>query len=149
MYKSEEYMSDLEEALRDKISSIPELYPGYDEYHYNIGPVSHNPYDLISFLTAKYQTFEFDKVRSDIDALFEKLYSLSATGREEQRQMVVNYTDTDGTIKTKTVTYTVKILDVSLTATEFDEVVRSLLTDDEYARYELLKQTQGNRSDLF
>lgn len=149
MYKSEEYMSDLEEALRDKISSIPELYPGYDEYHFNIGPVGHNPYDLISFLTAKYQTFEFDKVRGDIDALFEKLYSLSATGREEQRQMVVNYTDTDGTIKTKTVTYTVKILDVSLSASEFDDVVRSLLTDDEYARYELLKQTQGNRSDLF
>ena len=149
MYKSEEYMSDLEEALRDKISSIPELYPGYDEYHFNIGPVGHNPYDLISFLTAKYQTFEFDKVRGDIDALFDKLYSFSATGREEKRQRVVNYTDTDGVIKTKTITYTVKILDVSLTASEFDDVVRSLLNDEEYARYELLKQTQGNRSDLF
>ena len=149
MYRSEEYMSELEEALRDKISSIPELYPGYDEYHYNIGSVGHNPYDLISFLTAKYQTFEFDKVRGDIDTLFDKLYRFSVTGREEKRQRVVNYTDTDGVIKTKTITYTVKILDVSLTASEFDDVVRSLLNDEEYARYELLKQTQGNRSDLF
>ncbi len=149
MTSANDYMSGLEAELAAKIQAIEEEYPDYDEYHYSIGQIGHNPYDLISFLTAKYQTFEFENVRGDIDALFDALYSFSATGREEQRQRVVNYTDTDGTIKTKTITYTVKILDVSLTATEFDEVVRSLLTDDEYARYELLKQTQGNRSDLF
>ena len=51
--------------------------------------------------------------------------------------------------KTKTVTYTVKILETTLNTADFDAAVRSLLTDEQYAQYELLKQTQGNRSDLF
>ena len=149
LYKSEDYMSGLEAELAARIQAIEEEYPDYDEYRYSIGQIGHSPYDLLSYLTAKYQTFEFENVKGDIDALFDALYSFSATGREEQRQRTVTYTDENGNVQTKTVTYTVKILEVSLTASEFDEVVRSLLTDEQYAQYELLKQTQGNRSDLF
>ena len=148
MTSSDEYMSQLEADLAAKIQGIEVQYPDYDEYRYSIGQIGHSPYDLISYLTAKYQTFEFENVKGDIDALFNALYSFSATGKEEQRQKTVTYTE-DGVTKTKTVTYTVKVLEISLTASEFDEVVRSLLTDEQYAQYELLKQTQGNRSDLF
>ncbi len=148
MTSSDEYMSQLEADLAARIQGIEEQYPDYDEYRYSIGQIGHSPYDLISYLTAKYQTFEFENVKGDIDALFNALYSFSATGKEEQRQKTVTYTE-DGVTKTKTVIYTVKVFEISLTASEFDEVVRSLLTDEQYAQYELLKQTQGNRSDLF
>ena len=148
MYQSEEYMAGLEEALREKISSIPELYPGYNEYRYNIGPIGHDPYGLISYLTAKYQTFQSENVSGDISELFSRLYDLSFKEITEQRQKTVTYTE-DGVTKTKTVTYTVKILETTLNTTDFDAAVRSLLTDEQYAQYELLKQTQGNRSDLF
>ena len=148
MYQSEEYMAGLEESLREKISSIPELYPGYNEYRYNIGPIGHDPYGLISYLTAKYQTFQSENVSGDISELFNRLYDLSFKEITEQRQKTVTYTE-DGVTKTKTVTYTVKILETTLNTTDFDAAVRSLLTDEQYAQYELLKQTQGNRSDLF
>gem|GEM_PF-4094119 len=148
MYQSEEYMAGLEEALREKISSIPELYPGYNEYRYNIGPIGHDPYGLISYLTAKYQTFQSENVSGDISELFNRLYDLSFKEITEQRQKTVTYTE-DGVTKTKTVTYTVKILETTLNTADFDAAVRSLLTDEQYAQYELLKQTQGNRSDLF
>ena len=148
MNQANDYMTQLETDLAARIQGIEEQYPDYDEYRYSIGQIGHNPYDLISYLTAKYQTFEFENVKGDIDALFDALYSFSATGKEEQRQKTVTYTE-NGVTKTKTVTYTVKVLEISLSATEFDEVVRSLLTDEQYAQYELLKQTQGNRSDLF
>ena len=148
MYQSEEYMAGLEEALREKISSIPELYPGYNEYRYNIGPLGHDPYGLISYLTAKYQTFQSENVSGDISELFSRLYDLSFKEITEQRQKTVTYTD-GGLTKTKTVAYTVKILETTLNTADFDAAVRSLLTDEQYAQYELLKQTQGNRSDLF
>ena len=148
MTGANDYMSQLETDLAALIQGIEEQYPDYDEYRYSIGEIGHNPYDLISYLTAKYQTFEFENVKGDIDELFEALYSFSATGKEEQRQKTETYTE-NGKTKTKTVTYTVTVLEISLSATEFDEVVRSLLTDEQYAQYELLKQTQGNRSDLF
>ena len=148
MYQSEEYMAGLEEALREKINSIPELYPGYNEYRYNIGPIGHDPYGLISYLTAKYQTFQSENVSGDISELFSRLYDLSFKDITEQRQKTVTYTE-DGVTKTKTVTYTVKILETTLNTADFDAAVRSLLTDEQYAQYELLKQTQGNRSDLF
>ena len=148
MYQSEEYMVGLEEALREKVNSIPELYPGYNEYRYNIGPIGHDPYGLISYLTAKYQTFRSENVSGDISELFNRLYDLSFKEITEQRQKTVTYTE-DGVTKTKTVTYTVKILETTLNTTDFDAAVRSLLTDEQYAQYELLKQTQGNRSDLF
>ena len=148
MYQSEEYMAGLEDSLREKISSIPELYPGYNEYRYNIGPIGHDPYGLISYLTAKYQTFQSENVSGDISELFSRLYDLSFKEITEQRQKTVTYTE-DGVNKTKTVTYTVKILETTLNTADFDAAVRSLLTDEQYAQYELLKQTQGNRSDLF
>ena len=148
MNQANDYMTQLETDLAARIQGIEEQYPDYDEYRYSLGQIGHNPYDLISYLTAKYQTFEFENVKGDLDALFDALYSFSATSKEEQRQKTVTYTE-NGKTKTKTVTYTVKVLEISLSATEFDEVVRSLLTDEQYAQYELLKQTQGNRSDLF
>ncbi|MBP3854069.1 MAG: hypothetical protein IK990_00470 [Ruminiclostridium sp.] len=148
MYQSEEYMAGLEESLREKINSIPELYPGYNEYRYNIGPIGHDPYGLISYLTAKYQTFQSENVSGDISELFSRLYDLSFKEITEQRQKTVTYTD-GGLTKTKTVAYTVKILETTLNTADFDAAVRSLLTDEQYAQYELLKQTQGNRSDLF
>lgn len=134
--------------MREKISSIPELYPGYNEYRYNIGPIGHDPYGLISYLTAKYQTFQSENVSGDISELFSRLYDLSFKEITEQRQKTVTYTE-GGVTKTKTVTYTVKILETTLNTADFDAAVRSLLTDEQYAQYELLKQTQGNRSDLF
>ena len=44
--------------------------PGHEEYRYNIGPIEHDPFILISYLSAKYEEFTFEQVKPELDALF-------------------------------------------------------------------------------
>ena len=100
---------------REICRAVSEKYYLYEinKYRYNIGPIGHDPYGLISYLTAKYQTFQSENVSGDISELFNRLYDLSFKEITEQRQKTVTYTE-DGVTKTKTVTYTVKILETTL-----------------------------------
>ena len=39
-------------ALNQQINEMERRHPNYDEYQYNIAEIGHNPYHLISYLTA-------------------------------------------------------------------------------------------------
>ena len=52
IYAAEEYYVSLEQDLQARINRIESDYPRYDEYQYNMAKVGHNPYELISYLTA-------------------------------------------------------------------------------------------------
>ena len=58
-------------------------HPDYDEYNYNVSEISHNPYHLISYLTAKYGDWTYADVEAEIEALFSEQYSLHTEGRTE------------------------------------------------------------------
>ena len=53
--------------------------PSYDEYSFNIGDVSHNPFELMAFLTAVYDEFTFDDVEDTLREIFEEQYTLTFT----------------------------------------------------------------------
>lgn len=55
IYAAENYYVSLEQELQNKINRIEHDYPGYDEYNYSMAQIGHNPYELISYLTAVYQ----------------------------------------------------------------------------------------------
>ena len=74
-----------------RINRIESDYPRYDEYQYNMAQVGHNPYELISYLTAVYMDFQFDDIQGGLDELFNSQYHLRITETTEQR------TDEDGT----------------------------------------------------
>ena len=40
--------------------------PGHEEYRYNIGPIEHDPFILISYLSAKYEEFTFEQVKPEL-----------------------------------------------------------------------------------
>ena len=58
-------------------------HPGYDEYQYNVSEITHNPYHLISYLTAIYGDCTYADVESEIEELFSSQYSLNTEGKTE------------------------------------------------------------------
>ena len=57
--------------------------PGHEEYRYNIGPIEHDPFILISYLSAKYEEFTFEQVKPELDALFAEQYHLTTEAVNE------------------------------------------------------------------
>ena len=133
IYAAEEYYTGLEQDLQARINRIESDYPDYDEYKYNMAQVGHNPYELISYLTAVYMDFKFDDIKGALDELFNSQYHLRITETTEQR------TDEDG----NTTDY--KILNVTLTNSGFT----TTLTDDQRELYYIYLESKGNRDYLF
>ena len=133
IYAAEEYYTGLEQDLQDKINRIESDYPGYDEYKYNMAQVGHNPYELVSYLTAVYQDFTFNSIKGNLDELFNSQYHLRITETTEQR------TDGDGNA------YDYKILNVTLTNDGFTQA----LTADQRELYYIYLESKGNRDYLF
>lgn len=78
------YYTQLEANLQEKVNRIEADHTGYDRYRYNIDEIGHDPFILISYLSAKYEIFEFDsQVKADLDALFAAQYSLTAESSTE------------------------------------------------------------------
>lgn len=59
IYAAENYYISLEQNLQNKINRIERDFPGYDEYKYNMAQIGHNPYELISYLTACIRILSF------------------------------------------------------------------------------------------
>ena len=133
IYAAEEYYTGLEQDLQSRINRIESDYPGYDEYKYNMAQVGHNPYELVSYLTAVYMDFKFDDIKGALDELFNSQYHLRITETIKQR------TDGDGN------TYDYKILNVTLTNDGFTQA----LTADQRELYYIYLESKGNRDYLF
>ena len=54
----------LESGLQNEIDAIESTHPGYDEYRYDLANIGHNPHELASNLTAKYQSCTRSEVQS-------------------------------------------------------------------------------------
>ena len=151
---SDEAMTSREMALQNTIDSIETDYPDYDEYNYNLDEIGHDPFTLINYLSAVYVDVNAADVDADIGSIFDEMYELTLTPREETRTRTVT--------KTRTVTneetgeeeeeeyedeeeYTVTILDVELKRKPLEDIVADRLTgnDDASALYAMYQQTNG------
>ncbi|MDO5425161.1 MAG: NlpC/P60 family protein [Eubacteriales bacterium] len=83
IYAVENAYSALEEALNEQINSIESRHPGYDEYRYQVDEISHNPYHLISYFTAKYGEFTYEQVADEVEEIFRQQYSISTESTRE------------------------------------------------------------------
>ena len=118
----------METDLQNELDNYETLHPGYDEYRFDLDDIEHDPYVLISILSALHDgTFTIDEVQGDLAMLFEKQYILTETVqtetryRQETRTGSYTYTDPEtGESITEeyeyevTVPYTYYILNVSL-----------------------------------
>ena len=53
-----------ETDLQMQIDNAEADHPGYDEYRYHVGNIGHNPFELMGFLTASYQAFQYADVEA-------------------------------------------------------------------------------------
>ena len=152
----------LEKALRERLSRIERDYPSYDEYRYSVDEIGHDPFELASYLTAKYDDYTPAKVRAELQYLLEQQYTLTITETVEVRYRTETRTDTwtetdpeTGEITTHSDTYEVEvpynyyILNVSLRNKSLGAVALANLDPEQTERYLIYQKTKGNRPNLF
>ena len=136
-------------------------HPGYDEYRYQLDEIGHDPYQLISHLTAVYEQFTRGQVKPVIKELFKQQYLLKVwetieiRTRMETRVGVRPTIDAFGNVSMETYTYQeeveyeYKILNVLLKNKGFDTIARKNMNRKQTGRYDAYNLTYGNRPELF
>ncbi|WP_270846578.1 CD1108 family mobile element protein [Roseburia intestinalis] len=147
--------TEMEMELQNKIDRIETDYPGYDEYDYNLGAIGHDPYTLISYLSAVHTEFTAAGMESEIQELFDAMYSLTTEEVEETRTRTVTKTGTrivtnpDGTTHTEEYEYeeeeeyTVTILRVTLTVKPLESIVAGRMDSEQTEIFGAYTETKG------
>ena len=144
----------LEEALRAEVAAIPSSYPDYDEYTWDLDPITHDPHELAAVLTAIHEAYTRGEVQGTMQSIFDAQYEIILTETIEIRTRTETRTGTDPTTG-DTYTYEVevqyewRILNITLLNFGIDSVARGMLSGDDLDRYDILQETQGNRPELF
>lgn len=137
--------TEWETDLQMQINRVESDRPGYDEYRYNIGPIEHDPYVLMGYLTSAYQNFTYTQIESVLRQLFNEQYSLSFTEETEIRYRTETSIDPETGEETEEVPYEWHILNVTLTTMPLENLVVSRMDADQKEICEILLQTKGNR----
>ncbi|MCB7090654.1 peptidoglycan DD-metalloendopeptidase family protein [Enterocloster bolteae] len=149
-------LTRLELDLQKEIDRVETDNPGYDEYSYNLGAIGHNPFTLISYLSAVHTEFTASGVESEIQALFDEMYTLTLTPDTETRTRTVTKTGT------RTVTdpvtgeeteeeyeyeeeeeYEVSILRVTLTVIPLESLVSGKMDTEQAEIFAMYGETNG------
>ena len=147
----------LETALREKLARIESDYPSYDEYRYSVDEIGHDPFELASYLTAKYDDYTPAEVQAELQFLIEQQYTLTITETVEVRYRTETYTDTwtDSEGNSHSDSYTVEvpynyyILNVTLRNKSLGAVALAKLDPEQTERYLVYQKLKGNRPYLF
>ncbi len=158
----EQDYKDLEADLQTTLNNIERDHPGYDEYRYDLSEIGHNAHSLAALLTVLYEDYTRSEVQSMLQTIFDKQYELTLTEVVETRTRTETRTgyrtvdNGDGTTSVESYTYEVEveyeyyILKVKLTNKAIADLVSTLgLTADQLERYEILKETYGNKAGVF
>ncbi len=162
MLAAEEQYCALEAELQEYLDTYEDTHD-YDEYHYDLDEIEHDPYVLISAISALHGgEWTIDEVGGTIQMLFDKQYILTETVttetryRTETRTGTTTYTDPDtGETVTETyeyevqVPYTYYICHVSLENFNLSHVPVYIMSREQLSMYATYMATLGNRPDLF
>lgn len=144
-----------EMELQNTIDAIETDHPGYDEYDYNLGAIGHDPFTLISYLSAVHTEFTAADVEHEVQELFDAMYSLTTEEMEETRTRTVTKTGTrvvtnaDGTTSTEEYEYeeeeeyTVKILRTTLTVIPLESMTAGRMDSEQAELFAAYTETKG------
>ena len=122
----------------------------YDEYHFDLGEIGHDPYVLISLLTAYHQgEWTLEQVQPTLEMLFDRQYVLTEAVEVETRYRTETRTDSEGNSYTVQVPYDYYICYVTLEVTDLSHLPVYLLDEERLSMYAAYMATLGNRPDLF
>ncbi len=141
---------ELESGLREEIADIETDYPDYDEYQYHLDEIGHDPFALASYLTAKLYDYTREEAQAEIQALFEKQYTLALREEIQTRYRTETTTDPEtGETTTEEVPYDYYILHVTLTNKNIETLAGELLTPEQKEMFDVYMETKGNKPDVF
>ena len=126
----------------------------YDEYHFDLDTIEHDPYVLISMITALHQgEWMLDEVQGTLQMLFDRQYILTEDVVVETRYRTETdtWTDADGNTHTDTyqVPYDYYICTVTLENFNLSHVPVYIMSEEQLGMYATYMATLGNRPDLF
>ena len=129
--------SAMEAELNHYLDTYEDTH-SYDEYHFDLDTIEHDPYVLISILSALYEgEWTAVQVQGTLQTLFDRQYVLTERVVRETRY------DSDDE------PYSWYICYVTLTTTDMSRLPVSLMGENQLSRYAIYMSTLGNRPDLF
>ena len=163
IYAAENAYLAMEAELQYKLDNYESLNPGYDEYRYDLDDIEHDPYVLISILSALHEgTFTSEQITADLAMLFEKQYILTETVETETRYRTETRTGSRTVTDPETgettteeyeyevqVPYTYYICNVKLENFNLSHVPVYIMGEETLSLYAAYMSTLGNREDLF
>ena len=139
----------LEAELQDYLDSYESTHD-YDEYHFDLADIGHDPYVLISTLCAIHEgAWTVDEVQGTLQMLFDRQYILTEDVVVEVRYRTEHRTDSEGNSYTVQVPYNYYICYVTLKDENLSHLPVYIMGEDQLSRYALFMATLGNRPDLF
>ena len=140
---------DLEAELSDYLDSYESTHD-YDEYHFDLDAIEHDPYVLLSLLCSLHEgQWTLDQVEGSLQTLFDSQYILTEDVVVEVRYRTETHTDSEGNDYEVEVTYNYYICYVTLENKNLSHLPVYLLSEDQMSRYAIYMATLGNRPDLF
>ena len=144
-------------ALEDELQRYLDTYTrthDYDEYHFDLDTIEHDPYVLLSIVCALHEgEWTLDEVRGTLQMLFDRQYILTEDVVVERRYYLETdtWTDEDGNTHSDTyrVYYDYYICTVTLENFNLSHLPVYIMGEETLSRYALYMATLGNRPDLF
>ena len=153
MLGAEAQYCQMEQELQRYLDTYESTHD-YDEYHFDLDDIEHDPYVLISILSALHKgEFTLDEVQGTLQMLFEKQYILTEEVIVETRYRTETdtWTDADGNTHTETyrVPYDYYICNVKLENFNLSHVPVYIMSQEQLSMYATYMSVLGNREDLF
>ncbi len=162
MLGAEAAYCEMEAALEAYLEDYEETHE-YDEYKYTLDSIEHDPYVLISILTAlRGGEWTLEGVEKTLSEIFEKQYVLTEDATTEERTRTEIRTGTrkvkdpaTGEEKEETyeyeeeVTYEVSVCSVTLSNFNLSHLPVYIMSESQLSSYAIYMVTLGNRPDLF
>ena len=135
--------------IRDYLDTYTRTHD-YDEYHFDLDTIEHDPYVLISMISALHEgAWTLDEVRGTLQDLFDRQYILTEDVVVEVRYRTVTRTDSEGNDYEVEVPYNYYICYVTLENFNLSHVPVYMMSEEQLSMYALYMSTLGNRPDLF
>ena len=141
--------ADMEAELQNYLDTYESTHD-YDEYHFDLDGIEHDPYVLISILSVLHEgEWTLAQVQGTLEMLFDRQYILTEDVVVEVRYRTETRTDSEGNDYEVEVPYNWYICYVTLENKNLSHLPLELMGEEELARYALYMSSLGNRPDLF
>ena len=149
MLGAEAAYTGLEAELKNYLDTYESTHD-YDEYHFDLDGIEHDPYVLISILSALHEgQWTLSQAAGTLQTLFDRQYILTEEVVVEVRYRTETRTDSEGNDYEVEIPYNYYICYVTLENKNLSHLPVYFMSEEQMSRYAIYMSTVGNRPDLF